>query len=40
MLNDVYEEISIESMQLYANDEPLVIGGHPNSTGGVNQLLR
>ena len=40
VLNDVYEEVSIESMQLYANGEPLVIGGHPNATGGVNQLLR
>ncbi|MGA1516552.1 MAG: PA14 domain-containing protein, partial [Phycisphaerales bacterium] len=40
VLNDVYEEVSIESMQLFANDVPLVIGGHPNATGGINQLLR
>ncbi|MGA0871891.1 MAG: LamG-like jellyroll fold domain-containing protein, partial [Phycisphaerales bacterium] len=40
VLNDVYEEVSIESMQLFANAESLVIGGHPNATGGINQLLR
>lgn len=40
VLNDVYEDVSIESMQLFANAESLVIGGHPNATGGINQLLR
>ncbi len=40
VLNDTFEVLSIESMRLHANDDGLLLGGHFNASGAVNQLLR